>query len=241
MNRFFADFLDEGIAVLNKSDYQHCKNVLRLKVDSEIFAVFEGKEYIAKITAYEDGLVKCKIIKETAYHREADVKINLFQCIPKGSKMEVIIQKNVEIGVFSITPVISDRTIVKISERKKELSKVERWRKISEEAAKQSMRNLIPEIKSIISFKEMLQNLYNSKGMIIVPYEEEKSLSLKNIDIKQSEINLIIGPEGGFEPYEIEELKKINAHVVSLGPRILRTETAAMVASAVLMYKTNNL
>jgi 16S rRNA (uracil1498-N3)-methyltransferase len=241
MNRFFVDEIIDDQARIKDGDFKHCKNVLRLKEGSEIFLVNNGKEYIGRILSYETDAAFCGIIKESDKSREADIHVSLYQCIPKSSKMETIIQKNVEIGVNRIVPVISYRTIVKISEQSKEEKKLTRWNKVSEEAAKQSMRNIIPKVDHIMTFKQMINALKQKEGLIIVPYENEVDNSLSNVEIDQADVSVVIGPEGGFEDFEIEELKNAGAHVVTLGPRILRTETAGMVACAICMYKTNNI
>jgi 16S rRNA (uracil1498-N3)-methyltransferase len=134
------------------------------------------------------------------------------------------------------------RSVVKIKELKKEQNKVERWNAIVEEAAKQSKRNYIPKVKNIISFDEMINVLKEEKN-IIVPYEDEEHLTIKEgiLDLNSQKINILIGPEGGFEPEEIEKLKSIGAKITTLGSRILRTETAAIVASAIVLYEAGNI
>ncbi len=241
MNRFFVDEINDGQAMIRDGDFKHCKSVLRLKEGSDLFLVYNGKEYLGKILSYETNTVLCSVIKESDKTREAGINVSLYQCIPKSSKMETIIQKNVEIGVNRIVPVISYRTIVKISEQSKEEKKLTRWNKVSEEAAKQSMRNIIPMVDYIMTFKQMINDLKQSQRLIIVPYENESNNSLRSVKIDHSEVGIVIGPEGGFEDFEIEELKNAGAHIVTLGPRILRTETAGIVACALCMYKTNNI
>ncbi|MDP3387132.1 MAG: RsmE family RNA methyltransferase [Eubacteriales bacterium] len=241
MNRFFVDEIDDGLARIEDADFRHCKHVLRLKEGEEVFLVFDGREYVGRILSYESNAALCTVIKESDKTREADIHVSLYQCIPKSSKIETIIQKNVEIGVNRIVPVISYRTIVKISEQSKEEKKLTRWHKVSEEAAKQSMRNIIPKVDHIMTFKQMMNDLRQSEGLIIVPYENESDNSLSNVQIDHSDVRIVIGPEGGFEEFEIEELKNAGAHIVTLGPRILRTETAGIVACAICMYKTNNI
>lgn len=241
MNRFFIDECEGKTAVLKGGDYKHCKNVLRLRENDEIYLVIDRKEYIGRIESFSDDTVYCSIVDESKYKREAELKISLYQCLPKASKMEMIVQKNTEVGVLTIIPVVSHRTVVKLSEKKRELKKVERWNKIAMEAAKQSMRNIVPQVKEIISFKEMISFLKDNGGDIVVPYENEDNLGLNDIEIQGNYASVIIGPEGGFEDSEIRELKNIGAKIVTLGPRILRTETAGIVANSILMYKTKNI
>ncbi|SHI76717.1 16S rRNA (uracil1498-N3)-methyltransferase [Dethiosulfatibacter aminovorans DSM 17477] len=241
MNRFFIDECDGKTALLKGGDFKHCKNVLRLRENDQVYLVIDEKEYIGRIESFGDDTVFCTVVEESKYKREADLKINLYQCLPKASKMELIVQKNTEVGVAAIIPVISHRTVVKLSDKKRELKKVDRWSKIAMEAAKQSMRNIVPVVDEIVSFKEMISMLKENGGDIIVPYEDEDNLGLNDIEIEGNIANVIIGPEGGFEALEIEELKNAGAKIVTLGPRILRTETAGIVVNSILMYKTKNI
>src|SRR5660398_157082 len=147
MNRFFVDEIDKDIIAITGDDYKHAKKVLRLVENDEVLGVFKGKEYIAKIIRDDESQLILDLLEETKIIREPDVNIHIYQSLPKSSKMDYIIQKNVEIGISKLTPIISDRSLIKIKNDKKEKKKLERWIKISEEAAKQSMRNKIPEIK----------------------------------------------------------------------------------------------
>lgn len=241
MNRFFIDEFDGKTAFLKGGDFKHCKSVLRLRENDQVYLVIDEKEYIGRIESFGDDTVFCAVVEESKHKREADLKINLYQCLPKASKMEYIVQKNTEVGVSAIIPVISHRTVVKLSDKKRELKKVDRWNKIAVEAAKQSMRNIIPIVDEIVTFSEMIAILKEKEGKIIVPYENEDNLGLNDIEIEGNIANVVIGPEGGFEASEIEELKKAGAKIVSLGPRILRTETAGIVTNSILMYKTKNI
>lgn len=241
MNRFFIDECNGKTAILKGGDFKHCKSVLRLRENDEVYLVIDKKEYIGRIESFGDDTVFCAVVGESKYKRESDLRINLFQCLPKASKMELIVQKNTEVGVSTIIPVVSHRTIVKLSEKSRERKKVDRWNKIAMEAAKQSMRNIVPLVEDIVSFKEMLSILKERGGDIIVPYENEDNLGLNDVELESDIANVIIGPEGGFEESEIEELKNVGARVVTLGPRILRTETAGIVINSILMYKTKNI
>ena len=181
-------------------------------------------------------------INESAGNRESSIEITLYQGLAKGSKMDLIIQKCVEIGVKDFYAIETDRAVVKINNKKKEDSKLERWQSIAEEAAKQSKRDYIPKLKGIISFKEMIGILSEEKN-IIVPYENEENLSIKDglKTVKGNKVNLIIGPEGGFEEKEIKSLEDLRASIVTLGPRILRTETAGLVSSTIILYELGDL
>jgi 16S rRNA (uracil1498-N3)-methyltransferase len=173
---------------------------------------------------------------------EPPVKITLFQGLPKAQKMELIIQKCVEIGIFKIQPVITQRVVVK-TEGKDISNKLERWRRISEEAAKQSNRGIIPEILEPITFDMGIENIKN-QDLSIVPYEKEKGNGLKKILIDNSyakNVGIIIGPEGGFDEYEIDKCIKNGVIPVTLGPRILRTETAGVAVSSMILYELGDM
>ena len=159
--------------------------------------------------------------------------------------MDLIIQKGTEIGVTNFYGVLTHRTIVKINDEKKEKNRLKRWSSIAEEAAKQSKRSKVPKVKEIMTFKNMI-NFLGDQNTIIVPYEDEENISIGQVlkELKKTHeknINLIIGPEGGFEEKEIEEIKRIGGRVVTLGDKILRTETAGFVASTIILYELSGL
>jgi len=245
MNRFFVDKnnIMEDTILINGEDVNHIKNVLRLKVEDEInICDGDSNEYRVTINNIEKNIVECKILERKISNTEPPLKIKLYQGLPKSTKMDLIIQKATEIGVSQIIPIITDRTVVKIEDRKKESKKLERWNRIAEEAAKQSRRGVIPQVKEVLSFKELLKVLHHDDA-VLVPYENEKKQGLKKVlsNIKSKNISIIIGPEGGFSEWEINELEKINSIVVSLGPRILRTETAGFTAMTIILYELGDL
>lgn len=243
MHRFFVnEFVNqEENLIITGLDVKHIKNVLRMKEKDKIEIVKGGNTYTCSIQSIESDKVTAKIIKKNKNSNESPVKIHLFQSLPKSTKMETILQKSTELGVFSFYPITTERSIIKIEE-KKEGKKLERWKSIVLEAAKQSKRDLVPQINSILTFKEALDQL---KGkMIIVPYELENNMGIKDVleNIqKLEEICLFIGPEGGFEQVEIDQLVKIGAKIVSLGPRILRTETAGPTACGIIQYELGDM
>jgi len=245
MNRFFVSEIDKDLVAITGNDYNHAKKVLRLGENDEIYAVYKEKEYVAKIKLDDGKNLIIENIKETKVLREPNVNIHIYQSLPKSSKMDYIVQKNVEIGINKLTPIISDRSLVKIKNNKKEKKKLQRWNKISEEAAKQSMRNKIPQIKSVLSFENMIQelksNINDGDREVIVPYENELIKSAKHINYKKKNYSVVIGPEGGFERKEIDRLLEIGAKPITLGPRILRSETAALVLSTIIIYETGNM
>lgn len=244
MHKFFVeeDQINGEYIEIRGKDVRHISNVLRCKIKEKIEVNVAGFNHICQIEEMEKDTIVCRILESRECENESDIELILYQGLPKGTKTELILQKSTEVGVKDFYLYTSERSIVKIKDEKKERSKIDRWNLICEEAAKQSKRDYIPSVKDILNFKEMLEGL---SGEIIVPYENEEKKyigeALKDIGRKKvKKINLIIGPEGGFEKWEIEMLKEKGAHIVSLGPRILRTETAAIVSSALILYELSN-
>ena len=240
--RIFTDPVNIGdkyISITDRGDIRHMIKVMRLKegdmVDVSDSVQWEYETEIDQITDEEDLL---KIVDKQAFAREPEVKVTLFQGIPKAGKMETIIQKCVELGVYSITPVFMERTVV--VEKGNFSKKLERWQKVSDEAVKQCKRGLIPEINENVRFKEMVYRL-KSFDLILFPYENESNYSIKdclrNLPSKPETVAIIIGPEGGFADSEAEMLDEAGAARVTLGKTILRTETAGMAALAMTMYE----
>lgn len=224
-------------------DINHIKNVLRLQKNEEIQVCNRDTQvsYIAKILEIDKNEVLAKITQECVETTEAKISLHIFQGLPKQEKMEQIIQKATEIGVSDITPVKMERSVVKLDENTAK-KKIERWQKIAEIAAKQSKRDKIPQIHSYICFKNLYEKI-EKYDIVIVAYEEEKNISikqvLKTLDKKEiRNIAIIIGPEGGIASNEISFLKELpNIKVVTLGKRILRTQTAPVVLAAIVMYE----
>ena len=215
------------------------KNVLRLKVGEEVMVNGgNNKDYLCTISEYQSDAVYLDVVEIMDSDRELSAKVFLFQGLPKGDKMELIIQKCVELGVFEIIPVAMKRCVVKLDD-KKASSKIKRYQAISESAAKQSNRSIIPEIKSVMSFKEAVSY---AKGLdiAIIPYELCEGMdSFKKVlsEIKSDKtVGIFIGPEGGFEASEVNFALENGITPVSLGRRILRTETAGMTVMSIIMY-----
>jgi len=243
MHRFFIDEKpkDKLITIIGK-DAKHIKDVLRMKSGDMIEIVYDNIKYTCKINRFDTNSVILDIVQFGSISNEPKLKINLYQSIPKSNKMEFILQKCTEIGVTSFTPVITARTIVKIDDLNKELKKISRWQSIVHEASKQSKRDIIPVVNPIISFRDAINQFMNN--ITIVPYENEHYEDLHSVRdkyINSEQVNILIGPEGGFTEQEINELKEINSIVVSLGPRILRTETAGVVISTILLHEAHDL
>ncbi len=249
MNRFFVDkdniLEDQGYIIIDdKEDVKHIGRVLRLKEEDEVEVCDKANvEYICKIASMEKNQVEVKILEKRCSASEPPIDVVLFQGIPKSSKMELIIQKCTEIGINKIVPIITDRTIVQLKDKKSEDKKLDRWQKIADEAAKQCRRGIIPKILKPMTYDEMI-NKVEDYDVVIIPYEEEKNNGIKSV-LKTVEnaksVAIVIGPEGGFEKDEIQKAIESKITPVSLGPRILRTETAGFTALTIVMYELGDL
>lgn len=245
MHHFFVspDQIDEKYVTITGGDVNHIKNVLRMKIDEELLiSNGQDKDYYCKIESISDDEIKAVILDEEFEGTELTTELYLFQGLPKSDKMELIIQKAVELGVKEIIPVATKRCVVKLDD-KKEASKIKRWQAISESAAKQSRRTIIPEVSSVMSFKEAI-NRAKEFELGIIPYENFKDMTetkevLKKVQ-KGIKIGIFIGPEGGFEESEIQYALENGIHPISLGKRILRTETAGLAILSVLMFQLEN-
>lgn len=245
MRKFFVDsncISEDKIKIIG-SDVNHIKNVLRLKFGDRIQICNQetSENYICEIFNIENDCIQTQIIEKIQAMSEGNVEIDIFQGLPKADKMELIIQKGTELGVSKFIPVNFKRCIVKIS-GKDEIKKIERWQKIAEVAAKQSHRDLVPEVTNIVDFKEIC-NFIKNYDVVLLAYENEKNNYIKRelLKIKNSKekykIAVIIGPEGGIEEQEAYYLQEAGCKVISLGRRILRTETVALQVASVIMYE----
>lgn len=245
MHKFFVskDNIVGNKCTIEGDDVKHIYKVLRLKEGEKIsINNCEGKEYVGKLIDINKKEVIIDILEEIELNNESDIKVHLFQGMPKSTKMDLIVQKNTELGIRSITPIITERVVVK---NDSEFKKVDRWNRIALEACKQSKRSLIPNINTPIEFEELLIKM-KDMDLIVVPYESKKGDGIKKLinDVANTQIKniaIIIGPEGGFEEEEISKLEEVGAYIVTLGPRILRTETAGFVALTLLMYELGDL
>ena len=241
MHHFFVtpEQVKENQILVQGSDVNHIKNVLRMKVGEELH-ISDGnnKKYLCEIETMSAEEVKVLIKEVLESDTELPSKIYLFQGLPKSDKMELIIQKAVELGAYEIIPVATKRAVVKLDD-KKAGKKVERWNSIAEGGAKQSGRNVVPKVANVMSFKEALR--YAERlDVVLIPYElaegmEETRAIIGNIQPGQS-VGVFIGPEGGFETTEVEQALAMGAKAVTLGKRILRTETAGLTTLSILMY-----
>lgn len=223
------------------SDVNHIKNVLRMERGEELMVCDgTGMQYTCQIEEFPAGEVKLSILKAEKASTELSVRLKLYQGLPKKDKMELIIQKAVELGAAEIIPVMTKRCIVKLEDDKKEAKKLERWQAIAESAAKQSGRGMIPTVGRVMNYKEAIKRA-SDEGMSLIPYEMAEGMkTLKKAAkaaSKQQVISVFIGPEGGFEEVEVEFAKENGVVPVSLGKRILRTETAGFTTLSILMYE----
>lgn len=241
MYRFFIkeEQIHDGMIEICGSDVNHIKNVLRMKTGDKVY-LSNGSdlEYECSLLEWTEDTILAKIEDVHGMETELPVKITLYQGLPKGDKMEMIVQKAVELGVAEIVPVAMKRCVVKF-DAKKAAKKVSRWNTIALSAAKQAKRGIIPEVREVRNFKDILEEVQDIEFML-VPYEEAKGMQASKELISQAKgkksIGIIIGPEGGFEKEEIEQLKAAGGQTMSLGKRILRTETAGMTVLSILMF-----
>ena len=250
MSKFFVkeNQINKEIVTIKGEDVNHIKNVLRLNIDDniQICNIDKAENYICGISKISNEAIECIIFNRIESDSESNVHINIFQGLPKADKMELIIQKSVELGANEITPVEMKRCVSKIEEKSKS-KKLERWQKISEVAAKQCGRDIIPKINQITTIKNIC-NLTSEYDIVLLAYENEERNTFKNellkIKDKSKEklrIGVIIGPEGGLDIEEVRVLKENGAKVVTLGKRILRTETVAFTMISIIMYELGDL
>ena len=227
-------------------DVNHIKNVLRKNTSDKIIICDKdfGQDYLCEIINIGEN-VQCKIIEKLEENVESNIFVSIFQGMPKADKMELIIQKSVELGVYDITPIEMKRCVVKIKENDRN-KKIERWQKISEVAAKQSGRNYVPKINNILNVNQICEEFENY-DIVLVAYENEKENTLKEQlkilnekEVDNLKIAVVIGPEGGIDEKEINVFKEHGAKIVTLGKRILRTETVALNVLSNIMYELEN-
>lgn len=242
MYRFFVqpNQIQDGYVTITGDDFNHICHVLRMKPGEEI-RISNGidKDYYCIIRELGEKTVRAQVCYEEHQATELPVKIHLYQGLPKGDKMEMILQKAVELGAYEVIPVSMKRCVVKL-DAKKALAKQKRWQAIAESAAKQSKRLIIPQVHEVMSYEAALEHaaFCNKK---ILPYENEKGMKATRRLVGECEagmdIAVLIGPEGGFDQTEVALAKTFDWSPVSLGNRILRTETAGLTMLSILMYQ----
>ena len=247
MAKFFikSNQIQDNTIIITGEDVNHIKNVLRKKQGDQIIAC-DGidTDYYCKILSLEKEKIILEVLEKNILSAEPNVKIDIFQGLPKFDKMELIIQKTTELGVNKIIPLETKRVVVKLDEKTK-IKKIERWQKIAQEAAKQCKRTHIPLIDNVVTIKNVIEK-FEGYDIVLLAYEKENNSSIKSIIrdlVEPSKIAVVIGPEGGFEEKEVNylcgSLNKVKS--ISLGQRILRTETAGIVILSALMYEFGEL
>lgn len=246
MPKFFTarENIKDTTLIIDSEDANHLKKVLRINVGDKI-TVCDGAgiDYTVRVSEIGKNEIECDIIDRQKSDTEPNINISLYQGLPKAAKMDYIIQKNTELGISKIVPAKLARCVVKLENKAAEDKKCERWQKIAVASAKQSGRGIVPEIGNPMTVDEIIEDV-KDYDLVFVPYECEDQSRLKTIvesapDAK--DIAFIIGPEGGFDISEIEKLKAAGIKTVTLGKRILRTETAAEAVVSMLMYAYNEI
>lgn len=234
---------------LTGTDVNHIKNVLRMKTGEELMICDgEGTEYRCALLTLDKDEIHAEIREKRPSTTELPVRLVLYQGLPKKDKMELIVQKGVELGAEEIVPVAMKHCVVRLEEEKKEQKKRERWQAIAEGAAKQSGRGRVPVVSGVMNYEEAVRRAAE-EGMLLLPYENARGMQslrqavtelterLKDKEAKRPVVSVLIGPEGGFAPEEVAEAVRQGAVPVSLGRRILRTETAGLAMLSILMYE----
>lgn len=249
MHKFFTSAeninMDEGKII--GDDVKHIYKVLRL-IEGEKIVLnnCQGIEYLGEIASISKSEVSIKILEKLDVNNESEIEVYLFQGLPKAQKMDLIVQKGTELGIIEFIPIVTQRVDVKL---KGEFKKLDRLNRIALEAAKQSKRSLIPTVSEPIGFDEVIGRL-KTMDIFLVPYENAENFGIKKVvsDIKKNEkikkikkVGIMVGPEGGFEEEEIKILKDEGAYIITLGSRILRTETAGFVATSLIQYELGDL
>lgn len=242
MSRFFVEpdqISHDGFITITGSDVKHMREVLRMaRGDTFIACDSTGTEYNCELEAFLDGNAIGHVLAQRAGDTEPLVPVTLLQGIPKGDKMELIIQKNIELGVNTIVPIMMERSVVRFKDDKEKEKKAERWNRIAMEAAKQCGRLKVPQVLRPMTLREALLRL-EPGGLRLVPYENEQELRLKAVlrSSGLSSVSFLIGPEGGIAEAELSALKTAGFVSVSLGKRILRTETAGFAVMSAIRYE----
>lgn len=255
MDRFFVEpsqlNLEDKTLYIDGEDVKHISKVLRYGQGDEIEVCdSNGHEYICRIESVDKSRIDLSIVDEVDINRESRIRVSLYQGVPKSTKMEIILQKLTEAGVDEIVLVNTKRSVVNIKGDKAD-KKLDRWERIIYEAAKQCKRGIIPKLRGILSFKEALEDM-GKNDINICPYEVEKSLGIKEAlqtgQVKkilenkdEVRVGIFIGPEGGFAEEENEMVKAAGIASVTMGPRIFRTETASIVATAITLYELGDI
>lgn len=239
MYNFFVDECARmgGSFHISGKDHNHICNVLRMQIGDTFLVSCGGTSNLCRLTRIFEDALEAEIVEEDYRNTELPVRFYLFQGLPKGDKLELIIQKTVELGVAGIIPVEMSRCVMKLDDKKKKARR-ERWQSIAESAAKQSKRNVIPEVSDVMTYKQAMEKA-GTMDLFLVPYENERGMAATQEALSRIKpgmsVGILVGPEGGFEEKEIDLARQAGACVISLGNRVLRAETAAVTAVALGM------
>jgi 16S rRNA (uracil1498-N3)-methyltransferase len=243
--RFFVEpkNIKKKQAYISGQDAKHAQKVLRLK-EGDLVTILDGtgNQYLASVDDFNRELIICNLLEQQQATGEPPIEITLAQCLPKADKMELVIQKGTELGVTHFIPIKCKRSVVKL-DHKKGVERRERWQRVAMEAAKQCRRPLVPVVEEPTEFEKLMKQVPKD-ALVLLPYENETTQSLKEITSQypdKKKFYIIIGPEGGFEPEEVEYAQQHGAKSISLGPRILRTETAGLAVISVVMHSYGDL
>ncbi len=255
MHRFFVKEknIENDVVEISGEDFNHISNSLRLQPGDEIIvSPGHGYDYTVELKDFEDETVFGRIIEKKDNKTEPKMRVDLGQAIPKNRNIELVIQKGTEIGVNQIIPLSTERTIVKLY-GSKEKRRIKRWQKIAKEAAKQSQRGIIPDVKSVVdlSNQDEISELFSGYDLILILYAGQTNNNIKQIldEYKKTNVKnilVLIGPEGGFTEDELSKFHQNSSQentvqTISLGERILRTETAGIVALSTILYEFGDL
>lgn len=243
MHKFFTEMqnFNGNQAFIYGDDVKHIYKVLRLTEGTEVILNnYNGEEFLCKISEITKQSVMLDVLEKLDINNESNLKITLYQGMPKSTKMDLIVQKATELGVNEVIPAITERVDVKL---KGDFKKLDRLQRIANEACKQCKRTIVPKVKEPVQFETLLEEM-SKFDLVVVPYENAEDRGVKYLSAKYKDIStaaIVIGPEGGFEESEIERLKENGAEIITLGNRILRTETAGFVCSTLLQYEFGDL
>ena len=247
MRRFFVtpEAVQENMVQFDAELARHMGKVLRLTAGEQVtVCTGDGSAYLVELEQFSKDAVTGRILEQMDNLQETAVEVVLYQGMPKGDKLELIIQKCTELGVNQVIPVETGRSVVHLDGNKVG-KKLERWQKIAQEASQQSKRVQVPTVGPYYNWKQMLKALEEAEGLTIVFWEDEQTQSLKALlrsqAAKPQRINLVVGPEGGLSEDEVAQLRDLGAVSASLGKRILRTETAGMAGISMIMYEFDEL
>lgn len=243
MPRFFLSphALKDGQARVEGQDAHHLRRVLRLDLGDRIEIAVAGLVYEAALSHFDDNAVVVDVVRRLSANHEPPLAVTLWQGLCKGDKPELITQKAVELGVSRVVFFESRFSVVRWPRDKAE-RKIGRLQRVAAEAGKQSQRDVIPQVQGPQPFSSVVRELAEGPGLVLMPWESERTTGLQSLDVmRPRNVSVLIGPEGGFHPDEVQAVREIGGHTLALGPRILRTETAGLVILAIIGYRWGDL